>query len=107
MDEETLKKADIIWHYHKMNHNILKDEFAAKTDGILVFGSSDISVADEAANLWLKIAKDRLDINTICPYMIFSGGMGTGPHSGYNLMGWKRPEAEIFSERVVSIIKGN
>ena len=37
--------------------------------------------------------------------MIFSGGMGTGPHSGYNLMGWKRPEAEIFSERVVSIIK--
>ena len=66
-----------------------------------------LSVADEAANLWMKIAKDRLNANMIFPYMIFSGGMGTGPHSGYNLMGWKRPEAEIFSERVVSIIEGN
>ena len=107
MDEEILKSAEIIWNYHKMNHAIFKDDFAAKTDGILVFGSSDISVADEAANLWIKIAKDRLDANMICPYMIFSGGMGTGPHSGFNLMGWKRPEAEIFSERVESIVKKN
>ena len=107
MESYVIEKAEIIWNYHKMNHDISKDDFAAQTDGILVFGSSDISVADEAANLWMKIAKDRLDANMICPYLILSGGMGTGPHSGYNLMGWKRPEADIFSERVVSIVKRN
>ena len=107
MDREILERAEIIWNYHKIKHDVLKDDFAAQTDGILIFGSSDISVADEAANLWLKIVKDRLIGNKVFPYMIFSGGIGTGPHSGYNLMGWKRPEAEIFSERVVSIIKSN
>ena len=107
MESYVLEKAKLIWNYHKMNHDIVKDDFGANADGILVFGSSDISVADEAATLWMKIAKDRMETKDKCPFIICSGGIGTGPHSGYNLMGWTRPEAEIFSERIKSMIKIN
>ena len=107
MESYVIEKAEIIWNYHKMNHDMSKDDFGANTDGILVFGSSDISVADEAAKLWIKIAKDRMEAKDKFPFIICSGGIGTGPHSGYNLMGWTRPEAEIFSERIKSIIKSN
>ena len=53
--------------------------------------------ADKTAGFLKNVLKVK-------PYMIFSGGIGTGPHSGSNLMGWDRTEAEIFSERVQSII---
>ena len=104
MQSHILDKAEVVWNYHKLNHDIFEDGFATKADGILVFGSSDISVADEAANLCLLLVKDRIDNDLTFPYIIFSGGIGTGPHSGSNLMGWDRTEAEIFSERVQSII---
>ena len=29
----------------------------------------------------------------------FSGGFGAGPHSGANLNGWTRPEADVFADR--------
>ena len=107
MDNQIIEQAEVIWNYHRLNHDIFKDDFVNNVDGILVFGSSDISVADEAANVWLLTMKDRVHKGSMFPYLLFSGGMGTGPHSGCNLMGWTRPEAEIFSERVLSIIKDN
>ena len=105
MDKRILDKAQVIWNYHQLNHNIFKDEFANQADGILVFGSSDISVAHVAADLWLSLISHRLQKDISVPYIIFSGGMGTGPHSGCNLMGWNKPEAEIFSECVLAILK--
>ena len=105
MDNQIIEPAELIWNYHRLNHDIFKCEFVNNLDGILVFGSSDISVADEAARVWLLVLKDRVHLGNIFPYLLFSGGMGTGPHSGSNLMGWTRPEAEIFSEHVLSIIK--
>ena len=104
MKKRILEKAEMIWNYHKLNHDIFEDDFSSKTDGILIFGSSDISVADEAANLWLLLVDDRIKKDLVFPYLIFSGGIGTGPHSGSNLMGWDRPEADIFAERVKSIV---
>ena len=105
MDNEILENAEIIWNYHRLHHDVFEDHYAKEIDGILVFGSSDISVADAAANLWLILLRHRLKDNKAPPYMIISGGLGTSPHSGYNLMGWKKPEAEIFSDRVLSILK--
>ena len=37
-------------------------------------------------------------------WLVFSGGFGTGPHSGANLLGWTKPEAEVFSERVRTML---
>ena len=105
MDNEILENAEIIWNYHRLHHDVFEDHYAKEIDGILVFGSSDISVADAAANLWLILLRHRLKDNKAPPYMIISGGYGTSRHSGYNLMGWKKPEAEIFSDRVLSILK--
>merc|ERR1719362_900187 len=34
-------------------------------------------------------------------WLLFSGGFGTGPHSGANLLGWTSPEAEVFAEEAV------
>lgn len=99
MQSHVLRKAEVIWNYHKLNHDIFQSGFAANVDGILVFCSSDISVADEAANLWLTVVKERIKQEQSFPYLIFSGGIGTGPHSGSNLLGWDKPEADILAER--------
>ena len=75
--------AQTIWDYHHMNHQLVK------ADGIMVLCSHDLRVADEATRLFKAGLGD---------WVIFSGGFGTGPHSGANLNGWTRPEAEIFAE---------
>jgi rhodanese-related sulfurtransferase len=75
--------AQTIWDYHHLHHQL------EKADGIMVLCSHDLRVADEATRL-LKAGLGN--------WVIFSGGFGTGPHSGANLNGWTRPEAEIFAE---------
>lgn len=75
--------AQTIWDYHHLHHQL------AKADGIMVLCSHDLRVADEATRLYKAGLGD---------WVIFSGGFGTGPHSGANLNGWTRPEAEIFAE---------
>ena len=51
--------------------------------------SHDVRVAHWAVKLKKKYKSAVL---------LFSGGIGTGPHSGFNLNGWKDPEADIFAE---------
>jgi uncharacterized SAM-binding protein YcdF (DUF218 family) len=78
--------AQVIWDYHHMHHSL------EKSDGILVLCSHDLRVADEAV---------RLYNSGLGEWIVFSGGFGTGPHSGANLNGWTRPEAEIFGEAAI------
>ena len=80
--------AATIYEFHRMHTPV------EAADGILVLCSHDLRVADAAAELFLQGAG-----RWIC----FSGGFGTGPHSGANLNGWTRPEAEIFAERAVEL----
>ena len=107
MDHNVLDQAQIVWDYHKMDHDIFENEFVSKVDGILVFCSSDVSVADAAAKLWLDLAKERIQRKLPLPYLIFSGGIGSGPHSGTNLLGWSQPEADVLAEHAKTIIEGN
>jgi uncharacterized SAM-binding protein YcdF (DUF218 family) len=80
---EEWRCAQLIWNYHHMNHTL------EPADGILVLCSHDIRVADEATRLF-KAGLGK--------WVCFSGGFGTGPHSGANLNGWTRPEAEILAD---------
>ena len=75
--------AQTIWDYHHLHHEL------EKADGIMVLCSHDLRVADEATRLYKAGLGD---------WVLFSGGFGTGPHSGANLNGWTRPEAEIFAD---------
>ena len=34
-------------------------------------------------------------------WLLFSGGVGTGPHSGANMLGWDRPEACYFRDAAI------
>lgn len=36
-------------------------------------------------------------------WILFTGGFGTGPHSGANLLGWTKPEAQIFADEAVRL----
>lgn len=40
----------------------------------------------------------------IVPYLLFSGGIGSGPHSGANLLAWTEPEAVVLSKLTRKII---
>merc|ERR1719272_1883059 len=71
-----------------MGHDVRQHEW----DGILCLCSSDIRVAGYAAQLHLQ---------GLAKWLCFSGGFGTGPHSGANLLGWTKPEAEVFAEEAV------
>jgi uncharacterized SAM-binding protein YcdF (DUF218 family) len=79
--------ASTIWDYHHMHQSL------EKSDGILVLCSHDLRVAAEAVRLF------KLGLGG---WIVFSGGFGTGPHSGANLNGWERPEAEIFGEAALA-----
>jgi len=79
--------AQVVWDYHKMGHKV------SKADGILVLCSHDLRVADRAVQLYQQ---------GLGNWVVFSGGFGTGPHSGANLNGWTRPEAEIFAEAAIA-----
>jgi len=86
----TSKSADQsaikIWDYHHIKHKL---EMA---DCILVLGSHDLRVAEYGARLFLDgYAKS----------IIFSGGIA---HAGELLeTKWKRPEAELFSEKAIEM----
>ena len=92
----TDEAVEIVWNYHHLNHKLI-----SSPDGILVFCSSDITVADVAARLFWKYHDTNPDL-----YILFSGGMGTGIHSGANLLGWTQPEAIVFRDRVNKYFDG-
>lgn len=73
-----------IWDYHRLKHPLPEH-----VSVILVFCSHDTRIAKYAAKLFLEARAH---------FILFSGGMGSGPHSGANLHGWTRPEAEIFAD---------
>lgn len=81
---EVAAAAEVVWQYHHLGHKIPQDG----CDGILCLCSSDLSVATHSAELFLAGAAS---------WLMFSGGFGTGPHSGANLRGWELPEAEVFA----------
>eukprot|EP00746_Dinoflagellata_sp_MGD_P013581 gnl/MRDRNA2_/MRDRNA2_129401_c0_seq1.p1 gnl/MRDRNA2_/MRDRNA2_129401_c0~~gnl/MRDRNA2_/MRDRNA2_129401_c0_seq1.p1 ORF type:complete len:234 (-),score=45.04 gnl/MRDRNA2_/MRDRNA2_129401_c0_seq1:30-731(-) len=83
--------AEKLWDYHHMGHE-LPDK--GQCEAILCFCSSDITVAHRAAELYLE---------GYAPWLLFSGGFGTGPHSGANLLGWTRPEAEVLADEAVHL----
>ena len=75
--------AECIYRYMRMGHKL------APCDAIVCLGSSDLRVATFAAELFHR---------GLAATLVFSGGIGTGPHSGRNLLGWERPEAEVMAE---------
>ena len=72
-----------VWDYLVVGHEIVPCE------GILCLWSHDTRVAGHAAQLFHQ---------GYGKWILFSGGFGSGPHSGANLHGWKEPEAEIFAQ---------
>jgi len=88
-DALTMKSAEKVWDYHLMHHEL------KPADVIAVFCSHDLRVADHA----VKLYKER----RLSPRLLFSGGFGTGPHSGKNLNGWDEPEAAVFAARAVAL----
>ena len=79
----NLADAATIYEYMQMGHTV------TACDVIICLGSSDLRVATYAAELFER---------GVAPKIIFSGGIGTGPHSGSNLLGWTRPEAVVMAE---------
>ena len=58
---EIKANAEIIWHYHQLNHTL------RKADCILVLGSNDVRVAHRAAQLYQQ---------GYAPLLVFSGAVG-------------------------------
>ena len=83
---QTRTAAEVVYRYAQMNHSLERADGKA-WDGVLCLCSSDLRVAQHAAALHKKLGG----------WLCFSGGMGTGPHSGANLLGWTEPEAVIFA----------
>jgi uncharacterized SAM-binding protein YcdF (DUF218 family) len=68
--------VEVLWDFHRMGHEL------APADGILVFGSNDLRVAEHAAELFhLGLA----------PWVLFSGGRGR------MTMNWPETEAEAMA----------
>jgi len=84
--EEEAAAAERVWEYLHMGHDLVA------SDVIVCMGSSDLRVATYAAELYMR---------GLAPLLLFSGGVGTGPHSGHNLLGWDRPEAEVMADEAV------
>lgn len=61
MHPDHLAAALVLWNYHQLNHELLPAE------GILVFGSSDLRVAEHAAMLFHE---------GLAPWILFSGARG-------------------------------
>ena len=85
-DPEVRTAASTVYDYHQMRHAVNRDDGHA-WDGVLCLCSSDLRVAAHAAALH----------KTLGGWLCFSGGIGSGPHSGANLRGWTEPEAVIFA----------
>jgi uncharacterized SAM-binding protein YcdF (DUF218 family) len=76
MHSDHLAAAHVLWDYHRLNHELLP------ADGILVFGSNDLRVADHAAQLF----RDGL-----APWILFSGARGRMTQD------WAETEAEAMA----------
>ena len=61
MSPDHLAAALVLWDYHRLNHDITPAE------GILVFGSSDLRVAEHAADLFHR---------GLAPWILLSGARG-------------------------------
>jgi uncharacterized SAM-binding protein YcdF (DUF218 family) len=77
MDQRIYALAEILWDYHRMNHQI------AKAGAILVLCSHDERVAERGAQLFIE---------GWAPLLIFSGGQGAITKTL-----WAEPEAERFA----------
>eukprot|EP00038_Savillea_parva_P012967 m.208103 g.208103 ORF g.208103 m.208103 type:complete len:230 (+) comp24019_c0_seq1:510-1199(+) len=85
--DAVVAAIETVWAYHHVNHPL-----PARADGILCLCSSDLGVARHAAQLFL---------NGTYQWLMFSGGHGTGIHSGANMLGWDRAEALVFRDEAV------
>ena len=70
-----LAAAECLWNYHRLGESL------TPADGILVFGSNDLRVADHAARLYLA---------GYAPWVLFSGGRGRMTRD------WPTSEAEAM-----------
>ena len=81
MNQNIVENAKIIWEYHKLHQNL------KHCDGIMVFCSNDIRVAQYAATLYHQ---------GYGKFILFSGGIA---HENDILStGWDKPEAEVFAD---------
>jgi uncharacterized SAM-binding protein YcdF (DUF218 family) len=83
MDQQTYERAETLWNYHLMKHQI------AKADAILVLCSHDERVAERAAQLFHE---------GWAPLVIFSGGRGSITRTL-----WDEAEAERFARIAVNL----
>lgn len=77
-DEITLEAARVLWNYHKLGEDL------RPADGIVVFGSNDLRVADYAAELYHQ---------RMGSWIVFSGGRGRMTEH------WPDTEAACFAAR--------
>jgi uncharacterized SAM-binding protein YcdF (DUF218 family) len=77
MDTRIHSLAERVWHYHRLNHQLVK------ADAILVLGSHDKRVAERGAQLFL---------DGWAPLLIFSGGLGSITKGL-----WSESEADQFA----------
>ena len=89
-DPEVRAAAVTVYDYARLHHSLERTD-GNGWDGILCLCSSDLRVAQHAARLHKKLGG----------WLCFSGGMGSGPHSGANLLGWTEAEAIIFAREAV------
>ncbi len=83
---EVFEAAGVIWRYLQLVHE------PEPADLILCLGSNDPSVARHAASLWHQGWAARI---------VMSGGIAHQndlARTGWDGMGWERPEAEVFAE---------
>lgn len=69
--------AQVLWDFHRLQEPL------AAADGILVFGSNDVRVAEYAADLYHR---------GLAPWLLFSGGRGRMTEH------WAQSEAAIFAK---------
>jgi len=76
MHSDYLAAARVLWDYHQLNHEL------SPSDGILVFGSNDLRVAEHAVLLFHK---------GLAPWILFSGARGRMTQD------WAETEAEAMA----------
>lgn len=85
--QNVAEAVQTVWQYHHMGHDLPK-----KADGVMCLCSSDLNVAVHAAKIFLSGDYG---------WLLFSGGIGTGSHSGKNMLGWEQPEALVFRDAAI------
>jgi len=90
-DVKETQAVQVMWDYLHMGQDVSPFKQTPATV-LLCLGSSDIRVAQHAAQLFNK---------GVAEWLCFSGGIGTGPHSGKNLLGWESSEASVFAAEAI------